>query len=151
MLLWMCVWLWMLATPCLIPCVCIFYLTRGNKDWLIDWSIDWSCISLSPQKPNDVSWETRTGEMLPSCDRSWACLVVGRPTLCTRVLCPLRRTTTTQPPSLSPPTTTTTMTMTATVDQCIVVLCKCNMRRRRRQKQQIDEEILKLGKPTIAR
>ena len=41
MLLWMCVWLRTLSVPCLIPCACIFYLTRGAKDWLIDWLIDW--------------------------------------------------------------------------------------------------------------
>ena len=37
MLLWMCVWLWMLSAPCLLPCVCIFYITRGNNDtdWLL--------------------------------------------------------------------------------------------------------------------
>ena len=39
MLLWMCVWLQMLSTPCLIPCACIFYLTCGNKGILIDWLI----------------------------------------------------------------------------------------------------------------
>ena len=37
MLSWMCVWLWMLSTPCLIPCACIFYMTHGNKDILMDW------------------------------------------------------------------------------------------------------------------
>ena len=35
MLLSMCVWLRMFSTPCLIPCT--FYLTRGNKDIVIDW------------------------------------------------------------------------------------------------------------------
>ena len=39
MLLWMCVWLRMLSSLCLISCVCIFYLTRGSKD--IDWLMDW--------------------------------------------------------------------------------------------------------------
>ena len=30
----MCVWSRMLSTPCLIPCACIFYVTRGNKDMI---------------------------------------------------------------------------------------------------------------------
>ena len=30
----------MLSTPYHIPCACIFHLTRGNEDILIDWLID---------------------------------------------------------------------------------------------------------------
>ena len=40
MLLWMCVWLWMLSTLGLIPGACTFYLTGSNKDILIDWLIE---------------------------------------------------------------------------------------------------------------
>ena len=44
LLLWMCVLSRMLSAPRLIPCACIFYVIRGNKDiliWLIDW-LFWS-------------------------------------------------------------------------------------------------------------
>ena len=37
-LLWMCVWLRTLSIPCLIPCACIIYLTRGSKDILSEWN-----------------------------------------------------------------------------------------------------------------
>ena len=47
MFLWMCVWLRMLSTPCLIPCICI--LIRGNNFFLlINWYMfHWCCCALS--------------------------------------------------------------------------------------------------------
>ena len=40
MLLWVCVWLQILSSPCLNPYVCIFYFTIEYKD--IDWLTEWS-------------------------------------------------------------------------------------------------------------
>ena len=60
MLLWTCVWLWTLSTPYLNPRAWILYLTRGNKDTVINWLIDkyivpsvtgCACLSLNPGLP----------------------------------------------------------------------------------------------------
>ena len=45
--IYMCVWLWMLSAPCLIPCVCVFYLTHVRQwrhqsiGWLMDSHLEW--------------------------------------------------------------------------------------------------------------
>ena len=54
--MWMCVTLWsrMLSTSCLIPCPCVVYVIRGNKDILIDWLIDRSLGCLTLIRPQQL-------------------------------------------------------------------------------------------------
>ena len=50
----MCVWGQVLSAPCLIPCACIFYLTRGNKDRY--WNIEINrCYTLWVQISTEVA------------------------------------------------------------------------------------------------
>ena len=60
-LLWMCVWLWPVSTPCLIPGACIFYLICGNKDLLIDLLTDKNALIPCPS----LTWVSGT------CRCSW--------------------------------------------------------------------------------
>ena len=69
MLLWMCVWLWMLSTLGLIPGACIFYFTCSNKDILIDFIFSWVPSFVRDAKwhlPVRIQWSGTAGRMAPT-------------------------------------------------------------------------------------